>query len=87
MTTIIEKNTTGNLKVIKYQDGELWLKSYNSDIAKIDALGGVWLFQDFDYSATTRQHLSHFLKKYANLHLTRKQKFDLRKKTIEKLGY
>ena len=87
MTTIIEKNTTGNMKVFKYDDGEIWLKSYSSDIAKIDSQGKVWLFQDFDYSATTRQHLSHFLGKYANLHLTRKQKFDLRKKTIETFGY
>lgn len=87
MSTIIEKNTTGNMIVFKYDDGELWLKSYSSDIARIDSLGRVWLFEDFDYSSTTRQHLSHFLKKYANLHLTRKQKFDLRKKTVEKLGY
>lgn len=87
MSTIIEKNTTGNMQIFRYEDGELWLKSYPSDIARIDSLGGVWLFRDFDYSNTTRRHLSHFLKKYANLHLTRKQKLDLRKKTIEKFGY
>lgn len=87
MSTIIEKNTTGNMQIFKYEDGELWLKSYSSDIARIDSLGEVWLFQDFDYSNTTRRHLSHFLEKYANLHLTRKQKLDLRKKTFEKFGY
>lgn len=87
MIGIIEKNTTGNMQVFKYDDGELWLKSYSSDIARIDSLGRVWLFEDFDYSNTTRKHLSHFLEKYASMHLTRKQKLDLRKKTIEKFGY
>ena len=86
MTKLIEKNTTGNMKI--YDDSVLIvLYSYSSRIAEVDSDGKIRLFQDFDYSATTRKHLAYFLKKYAGVHLTRKQKMAIRKETIEKLGY
>lgn len=45
-------------------NGERFLQSYDSIIAKIDNSGELTLYEDWDYSQTTRKHLYLFLYDY-----------------------
>lgn len=52
-------------KVIIKDDGTIVLRSYNTDVALIQANG--WLSINGLYSATTRKHIGAFMREYANL--------------------
>lgn len=51
--------------VIKMSNGEVTLRSYSTDVARIDASG--WLVVYGLYSATTRRHIGAFVKEYAHI--------------------
>ena len=52
-------------QVIKYENGYIGLRSYQTLVAMIDSDG--WLTIRGLYSATTRRHIGCFVKEYANI--------------------
>lgn len=51
-------------KVIIMDNGTIVLRSYDTDVASIQADG--WLSINGLYSATTRKHIGAFMREYAN---------------------
>lgn len=47
---------------VRFSDGWIILKSYETDTVIIDNLG--WVYVTGLYSATTRKHIGYFLKEY-----------------------
>lgn len=50
--------------VILHDDGTIILRSYVTDVIVIDSQG--WLYCTGLYSATTRKHISAFMREYTN---------------------
>lgn len=51
--------------VLKMDNGNIILRSYNTDVILIQADG--WMSINGLYSATTRRHISAFVREYANI--------------------
>lgn len=51
--------------VLKMDNGNIILRSYNTDVILIQADG--WMSINGLYSATTRRHIGAFVKEYANI--------------------
>ena len=64
MITKLTKMPYANARVIKYDDGTTILQSYKTQVAEIDKDG--WLQVFGLYSATTRRHISAFMREYTN---------------------
>lgn len=56
-------HSTDNFKVYE-DDGNYYLKSYNSWVAKLSSTGVFSLGKDWDYSATTKRHIQWFLNEF-----------------------
>ena len=56
-------HSTDNFKVYE-DDGNYYLKSYNSWVAKLSSDGVFSLGKDWDYSATTKRHIQWFINEF-----------------------
>ena len=61
----LSKMPYAQAKVIIIDNGDIILRSYYTDVAMIRSDG--WLTINGLYSATTRRHISAFVKEYANI--------------------
>ena len=61
----LNKMPHAQAKVIIMNNGNIILRSYYTDVAMIRSDG--WLTINGLYSATTRRHISTFVKEYANI--------------------
>lgn len=64
-TTKLSAMPYAQATVIKMDNGNIILRSYYTDVALIQSEG--WLSIHGLYSATTRKHISAFVKEYANI--------------------
>ena len=65
ITTKLSAIPYGQATVIKMDNGDIILRSYETDVATITADG--WLIINGLYSATTRKHIGAFVREYANI--------------------
>lgn len=52
--------------IIDNKKDEVWFQSYESTIAKVDNENKLTLFENWDYSNTTRKHLYLFINSYCS---------------------
>ena len=64
-TTKLSAMPYAQATVIRFDNGAVTLRSYATDVAHIDPNG--WLAVYGLYSATTRKHISAFVKEYAGI--------------------